>query len=158
MDVRVRTTLELLERLDYCPITLTRLAAHVSLGCSRLGHLFRRDTGLSIRAFVRKRRLTNAAHLIAATDARISEILYAVGFSDPSNFNHAFKLAYGVSPREYRRLSGSTRQNGTPDDGNDAYQTSKGGSHERPDIDIASTRVSPHRLYSQQGSHGEPGS
>jgi two-component system response regulator YesN len=102
MDERVRRTIELLEHLRYRRVPVARLAASVGLGASRLGHLFKRDTAQSIRAFVRARRLELAAELIASTDRRISEILYSVGFTDPANFGHAFKVVYGVSPRQYR--------------------------------------------------------
>lgn len=44
----------------------------------------------------------HAAELIASTDERIAQIGYAVGFRDPSNFNHAFKKSFGVSPKQYR--------------------------------------------------------
>ena len=49
----------------------------------------------------------HAAELIASTDERISQIGYAVGFRDPSNFNHAFKKSFGVSPKQYRSAARS---------------------------------------------------
>lgn len=79
------------------------LAASVNLGKSRLEHLFKETVRLSIRELVRQRRITEAAHLLSSTHLRVSEVCYRVGFSDPSNFTHAFRKAFGVSPREYRR-------------------------------------------------------
>lgn len=57
---------------------------------------------MSIRAFIRDRRLGQAAELLAGTDERIAQIAYSVGFRDASNFNHAFKRTFGVSPKAYR--------------------------------------------------------
>ena len=40
--------------------------------------------------------------LIVQTHERISQIAYSVGFGDVSNFNHAFKRRFHMSPRQYR--------------------------------------------------------
>lgn len=115
MDDRVRKIIDLLENSRYRTTSLPSLAAAVGLSDSRLSHLFKHNTSLSIRSFIQARRLASAAHLIATTDRRISEILYEVGFTDPSNFNHAFKLHYRVSPREYRRTTRSRREKSAAD-------------------------------------------
>lgn len=81
---------------------LEEIAARVGLSPSRLTHLFKQKTRLSIRDFIQASRLLHAAELIASTDERIAQIGYAVGFRDPSNFNHAFKKSFGVSPKQYR--------------------------------------------------------
>ena len=84
------------------PGALLDIAARVGLSPSRLTHLFKAHTRISIRDFIQERRLVRAAELIVNTDERISQICYATGFSDPSNFNHAFKKSFGVTPTEYR--------------------------------------------------------
>lgn len=82
----------------------------MGLSGSRLGHLFKVHVRLSIRAYVHEQRLRRAAELIANTDERISQICYASGFSDQSNFNHAFKKSFGVTPKEYRRATTATNE------------------------------------------------
>ena len=84
------------------------LAASVNLGKSRLEHLFKSSLRVSIRELLHHRRMSEAAKLLKTTFFRVSEICYLVGFHDPSNFAHAFRKTYGMSPREYRRI-GSTR-------------------------------------------------
>jgi AraC family transcriptional regulator of arabinose operon len=84
------------------PPSVHELATTVGLSSSRLAHLFREEVGMSIRSYVVARRLHVASMLIVQTDERISQIAYSVGFNDVSNFNHAFKKRYGVSPGEYR--------------------------------------------------------
>lgn len=102
MDERVRAVVQLLEESGFATLTIAQLADAAALSPSRLQHLFKRDTGLSIRTFLKSRRLELAAHLIVSTEQRVSEILYSVGYSDFSNFDHDFKRRFGVSPREYR--------------------------------------------------------
>jgi len=102
MDRRIRLVVDLLDTRWKEGICIADLASRVGLGVSRLEHLFKLNARTSIRDFVRERRLREAALLLATTEERISTISYGVGYGDVSNFNHAFKRRFGVSPREYR--------------------------------------------------------
>jgi AraC family transcriptional regulator of arabinose operon len=88
------------------PPSIEQLADEVGLSASRLAHLFREETGVSIQSYIRERRLMMAGMLLVQTHERISQIAYSVGFGDVSNFNHAFKQRFGVSPRQYRASHG----------------------------------------------------
>lgn len=92
----------LLEERAATRVRVSDLARLVGIGSSRLAHLFKTDARISIRDFVREHRLDAAARLLATTEERISAIGYRVGFADASNFNHAFKRRFGMSPRAYR--------------------------------------------------------
>lgn len=102
MDRRVRRIIEMLDLEPHCRLHVGELARRVGLGSSRLEHLFKTNARVSIRDFIRERRLAAAAALLETTEERISVIGYQVGFRDASNFNHAFKRRFGVSPRRYR--------------------------------------------------------
>jgi len=102
MDRRIRRVVELLETQWRGPLRVGELAALVGLGPSRLEHLFKEEVRVSIREFVRERRLAEAAVMLRSTEERVSSIGYSVGFPDVSNFNHAFKKKFGVCPREFR--------------------------------------------------------
>ena len=84
------------------PPSIEQLADDVGLSASRLAHLFRENAGMSIQSYIVERRLVMAALLIVQTHERISQIAYSVGFGDVSNFNHAFKRRFAMSPRQYR--------------------------------------------------------
>lgn len=111
MDIRILKTIRYLEENASARLTVRELANRVELSESRLQHLFKSEVLLTIRAFIRLQRLHTAAHLITSTDERISQICFAVGFTDVSNFDHVFKREFGVSPREFRR----DLQNGAAD-------------------------------------------
>ena len=83
-------------------VRVAELALHVGLGASRLEHLFKQEARVSIRDYIRERRLTEAAQLLAGSDERISVIGFRVGFPHAANFNHAFRKRFGMTPRAYR--------------------------------------------------------
>lgn len=102
MDRRVRRIIDMLDLESHRCLHVGELAKRVGLGPSRLEHLFKTNARISIRDFIRERRLAAAAALLETTEERISVIGYQVGYRDASNFNHAFKRRFGVSPRTYR--------------------------------------------------------
>ena len=56
-------------------------------------------------SLVRNIRLQRAAHLLRRSDAlSIEAVSRRVGFASRSQFSHAFKKQYGVSPAEHRGL------------------------------------------------------
>jgi AraC family transcriptional regulator of arabinose operon len=103
MDHRVQQILTWLERNPRAPLRVQPLAAWVGLSPSRLSHLFRAQTHTSVRDYLHQQRLHAAAHALRHSHERISTIAFQAGFNDASNFTHAFKKRYGMSPREYRR-------------------------------------------------------
>jgi AraC family transcriptional regulator of arabinose operon len=102
MDRRIKSVISVLEQQYRDPPSIEQIADDVGLSASRLAHLFREETGRSIQSYLLERRLLMAAMLIVQTHERISQIAYRVGFGDVSNFNHAFKRRFSMSPREYR--------------------------------------------------------
>ena len=57
--------------------------------------------GESPSDLIRRIRLTRAAKLLEQNFGNISEIAAEVGFNNPANFAHSFKVHFGVSPSEY---------------------------------------------------------
>ena len=68
------------------------------------------DTGTTLGREIALLREQKAIALLLQTDAKISEIGAATGFSDPASFTRSFKRWTGMSPKEYRkRHSAGTR-------------------------------------------------
>ncbi len=63
---------------------------------------FRRQFGISIGEFRRRRRLERAAELLQSR-IPLTEIAFTCGFASQSHFCRAFKAAYGVTPSQRRR-------------------------------------------------------
>lgn len=102
-DDRVNRIQHYLEQHYMQSVSLDDLARLASLSPWRLSHLFKEQTGQSIKETVIRMRLQQAARLLALTSRQVNEIAGDVGFESPFHFSRAFKALYGLSPLEYRR-------------------------------------------------------
>ena len=84
-------------------ITLASLAAEHHISPSYLSHLFKRITGYTIIQYLTMCRLSVARKLLSETELSITEVVYATGFSDCSNFSRLFKREIGCSPVDYKK-------------------------------------------------------
>jgi AraC-like DNA-binding protein len=74
------------------------------LSRATLYRLFENEGGLS--TYIRNRRLREAAdELLRFPHMAVIEIAYGLGFKSASDFNHAFRRAYDMSPIDFRALS-----------------------------------------------------
>jgi AraC family transcriptional regulator len=64
---------------------------------------FKLAVGESPHAYVVRRRLERACHLMMTTVASLSEIALGVGFSDQAHLCRLFRQAFGQSPANWRR-------------------------------------------------------
>ena len=95
---------DILKNLGRFDLSLTALAKRHGITPRYIGALFEREA-TSFSHYVRERRLARALRLLTSAGHAhllISAIAYEVGFSDVSNFNHAFRRHYGASPSEAR--------------------------------------------------------
>lgn len=84
-------------RLDDC-------AALVGMAPSAFSRFFKQHTGRTLMDYVLDIRLGYAARMLVDTTSGISEISYACGFNNLSNFNRTFKARRGYTPRDFRAL------------------------------------------------------
>ena len=61
-------------------------------------------TGYSPAKYILMKRMEEAKKLLEETDISVSEIMWQVGFDDPSHFSKQFKKHYAFSPAVYRRM------------------------------------------------------
>ncbi len=70
-------------------------------------HSLFKEQGTSVSTWIRERRLEMARRDLV--DPALTDAIRAVGerwgFADATHFSNAFKLAYGVSPRQYRKTA-----------------------------------------------------
>ena len=82
-------------------LNVEMLAQEVGLSRVHLHRKLKELTNLSTRDFIKNIRMQQAAKLLKEKKLGISEVAYAVGFSNLSHFSSTFKEIFGVSPKEY---------------------------------------------------------
>ncbi|MES2666274.1 MAG: AraC family transcriptional regulator [Pseudomonadota bacterium] len=87
------------------PFTEGDLATIAGRSASAFSRSFRRHTGMALVQYVNRLRINLACQLLMGTgDASITEIAYAVGFNNLSNFNRQFLTQKGMPPSRFRAL------------------------------------------------------
>jgi len=99
-DRRVQKVLQAIEADPSREIQ--ELAQLVNLSSSRLSHVFKAATGISLQGFLSDARLQRAAELLESTDMAVKEISYYVGYRHAPSFVRAFRSKVGTSPNDYR--------------------------------------------------------
>lgn len=101
----VRRIHDAIDRIDAscdAPLSLAELAAHAGFSPFHFLRLFRRVTGTTPHRYLIGARLRLAARLLVDTRRPVTDIAYAVGFADLSNFVRTFHRVIGAPPRTFR--------------------------------------------------------
>jgi AraC-like DNA-binding protein len=89
---------ENLHQPDLSPESVLQMS---NLSRATLYRFFENEGGLS--TYIRNRRLREAAdELVRFPHIAVVEIAYGLGFKSASDFNHAFRRAYDMAPRDFR--------------------------------------------------------
>ncbi len=101
-DKAVEQAADLIEQRLSQPLCVPALAREVSLSQNYLARCFRGRFGMTIPAYLLRRRIQAAGHLLTTTDRPIKQIAAAVGLPDAHHFNKQFRRLTGVSPSACR--------------------------------------------------------
>lgn len=87
-------------------VSLSSVAAQLHVSANYLSRLFRRETGITLTAYIQRVRLEHAMVLLAEGERSISEIAYLIGYQNYRDFYRNFVKYANASPRQVqRRLS-----------------------------------------------------
>jgi transcriptional regulator GlxA family with amidase domain len=98
MDRRIQATIEIIHNNAHCRLELHELAQQVNLSPSRLEHLFKTETSLSLRQYSYQWRLQKAKELLDRTFLRVNEISARLGYKHTGDLSRAFTKFYGYPP------------------------------------------------------------
>lgn len=104
-EARVTRIIRMIETRPAAEHNLVSLAQEARLSRYHFLRTFQRLTGLTPHQYVLRSRLRWAATRLLTEPLQILDIALDSGFGDVSNFNHAFRAEFGMSPRAYRARS-----------------------------------------------------
>jgi len=85
------------------PIQLSDLATSMNLNASYLSSLFSTTLGVTFHHYLEEFRLARAKELLRDPVKRVSEVAYAVGYSNPNHFRSVFVSRVGLPPSAWRQ-------------------------------------------------------
>ncbi len=86
-------------------LSLDEIASHAQKTKEHLCRSMKRYLGVSPMEYVNDIRIRYAASMLENSDMSIMDIYLSAGFFSSSYFNKLFRIKYGVSPTEYRRIN-----------------------------------------------------
>ena len=101
-DPKIRRVLSYINENLGGELRVEQLAEQVYLSKYHFMRLFKAQTGSSVHAYVRQKRLLHAARLIRE-GMPVSKAAALSGFGDYSAFHRAFRESFGISPGELKK-------------------------------------------------------
>ena len=89
------------ENLEKSELSIEEVAGFLKMSHDQLYRKVKALTGVSVNQYIRSFRLRKAAKMMCENKYSVTEVLYTVGFSNPSYFTKCFKREFGALPSEY---------------------------------------------------------
>ncbi|WP_125980382.1 helix-turn-helix domain-containing protein [Loigolactobacillus iwatensis] len=92
-----------LQQHIYQPITVATIAQKLNVNATYLSRLTKSKTGLTLKQYILKHKITEARYLLQFSARSVQEISLMLNFSDPSHLTRVFRQYTGKTPSEYRK-------------------------------------------------------
>ncbi|MCW3785250.1 hybrid sensor histidine kinase/response regulator transcription factor [Plebeiibacterium sediminum] len=100
----LKTAIDIIENnLTKKDFDVNGFASELNMSKSSLYRKIKSITGLSPVEFIRNIKLKHASELLKNNTAVITDVAYAVGFSDPKYFSSCFKAEFNITPKEFQK-------------------------------------------------------
>ena len=91
------------------PITVNQIAAQANMSAFHFQRIFALMTDATVAEYIRRRRLTLAAHELLQGERKIMDLAMKYGYDTPESFSKAFRRQHGVTPSETRKSGASVQ-------------------------------------------------
>ena len=86
-------------------INIIDMAYSLNMTSRQLNRKINAITGDNISKYILQVRMLHAKHLLDSNkDYTVAEVAYKCGYEENSNFTRAFKMLYGITPTQYRKM------------------------------------------------------
>lgn len=102
---RIQRSVDFIESHLKEKFSLKDVAAEASFSLYHFQRIFRSLSGHSLKEYIRKRRLSDAAHSLNLSRRAITDMAFDYQYANVESFSRAFRKFYGMNPMEYRRSS-----------------------------------------------------
>lgn len=86
-------------------ITIEDLSDELGVSASYLSRLYKKETGDSVSAYIRRQKIEMAKNLLRYSDCSMIDIATRLSFSSQSHFIQQFREFVGMTPKKYRDLN-----------------------------------------------------
>ena len=90
-------------------LSVAKIAKNTNCSESYINHVFKKKSGMSVSAYINAVRVRHAKELLISADESISNVAFAVGYSDSNYFSDVFRRTVGITPTAYRNLHRKNR-------------------------------------------------
>lgn len=101
--LRLERAIDYIEKNLNQKIELGSISKHAFSSLSHFHRIFYFMTGITLKDYVRRRRLSNAAIQLLQSGKSIIDIAHETLYETPESFNKSFKKMYLFSPTEFRK-------------------------------------------------------
>lgn len=100
----VQNTLLLIGNDLSADLSLGALSTALGVSAGYLSAVFKKETGQTLSAYVRQKRMETAGQLLRSTDLQVQTVAAHCGILDTQYFSKLFKQATGKTPKEFRAV------------------------------------------------------
>lgn len=104
LDYRLVKLIQHIENNLASDLSNDKMAGIAHISVDYVGQFFKNYMGVKLQDYIESKRLDMAYHLLRTTTDYIQGISVKVGFRDQAYFSRRFKLKFGASAKEIRRL------------------------------------------------------
>ncbi len=103
MYERIQRAIDYVEKNLMDELQLKEVSSKAFCSLSYFHSLFKTIAGISLKEYIRKRRLTCAAYDLVETNEKIIDLAYKYQYESHESFTRAFTKMFGMTPSMYRR-------------------------------------------------------
>ena len=98
----IRSAIDYISNHLNSQLKIKDIADHIGLSEKYMSSLFKKETGMTIVAYIEQRQMEIASQMLIYTEHTYAEISDALSFCSQSYFSKIFKKHYGLTPMQYR--------------------------------------------------------